>query len=81
MIMTPDKVAVFLVSLAGLLTALAPAVADLDLNSTIGVVGGFLGIVGIVRKWLEGWQMFEERTQMGVPEEEKVPRYQEELPS
>lgn len=57
--MTPNRIAVYLTSLAALLGGLAPAVADLDLSSTIGILGGVAAIVGVVRKWLDGWQAHE----------------------
>lgn len=57
----PNRVALYLTSLAGLGAAVAPVVADLDLTSTIGVIGGLAAILGVVRKWLEGWQAHEER--------------------
>ncbi len=57
----PNRIAVYLTSLAALLAALAPVVADLDLTSTIGVIGGLAAILGIVRKWLDGWQLYEAR--------------------
>jgi hypothetical protein len=63
----PNRVAVYLTSLAGLLAALAPVVADLDLTSTVGIVGGLGGVVLVVRKWLEGWQKHEERAFYGRP--------------
>lgn len=58
----PNRIAVYLTALAGLLTALAPAVANLDFTSTVGAVGGFVGIAVVVQKWLEGWQKYEDRT-------------------
>lgn len=60
--LVPNRVAVYLVAIAGLLTALAPAVADLDWTSTAGVLGGGALILGIASKWLEGWQNHENRT-------------------
>jgi hypothetical protein len=57
----PNRVAVYLTSGAALLGALAPAVADLDINSTVGIVGGLGAIALVVRKWLEGWQAHEAR--------------------
>lgn len=62
--MLPNRIAVYLTAAAGLLTAITPAVADLDTTSTAGLVGGFIGIAGIVHKFLEGWQRYEERTEL-----------------
>lgn len=55
----PNRVAVWLTSLAALSGALAPAVADLDLSSTVGIIGGLAVLLGVVRKWLDGWQAYE----------------------
>jgi hypothetical protein len=60
----PNRIAVYLASAAALLGGLAPAVADLDTASTVGVLGGVIAVVGVVRKWLEGWQSFEERVDL-----------------
>lgn len=58
-VLAPNRVAVYLTSIAALCAGLAPAVADLDLTSTAGVLVGLLGIVKVVDKWLDGWQAFE----------------------
>lgn len=60
--MLPNRIALYLTTAAGLLTALAPVVADLDITSTVGLIGGVGSITLVVRKWLEGWQHYEERT-------------------
>lgn len=60
----PNRIAVYLTGLAGLCTALAPVIADLDIESTVGLVGGFAGIAAVVHKWLQGWQNYEERTDL-----------------
>lgn len=60
--MLPNRIAVYLTGIAGLLTALAPVVANLDLTSTFGLVGGFAGIALVVKQWLSGWAKYEERT-------------------
>ena len=44
---------------AALCTALAPAVANLDLTSTAGLVGGMVALAGVIVKWLDGWQKYE----------------------
>jgi hypothetical protein len=59
--MKPNRIAVYLTAIAGLLTALAPVVADLDWTSTAGVIAGFVGVAGVVAKWLDGWQKHEAR--------------------
>lgn len=73
----PNRIAVYLTTIAALLTALAPLVANLDLTSTVGILGGLGGIVLVVRKWLEGWQHYEARTalaDLGVPGESDRPQ-------
>ncbi len=60
----PNRVAVYLTAIAGLLTALAPAVANLDTQSTVGLVGGFAAVAGVVHKWLDGYAKYEERTDL-----------------
>lgn len=59
----PNRIAVYLTGLAGLATAVAVPVAELDTSSTIGVVGGLAAIVGVAVKFLEGWQRHEDRTE------------------
>ncbi len=58
-VFAPNRVAVYLTSIAALCAGLAPAVADLDLTSTAGVIAGLLALLGVVRKWLDGWQAYE----------------------
>jgi len=53
------RIVTILGAAAGLATALAPALANLDFASTGGLVGGMLAIAAIVSKWLSGWQSYE----------------------
>jgi hypothetical protein len=55
----PNRVAAYLTALAALAGALAPVVGDLDLTSTIGVLGGLTAILGVFREWLKGWREHE----------------------
>ena len=55
--------AVYLTALAGLLTAVTPAVANMDTTSTAGMVTGGLMILGVAVKWLDGWQKHEQHLQ------------------
>lgn len=55
----PNRVAVYLTSFAGLIGALAPVIANLDLTSTLGVIAGLGAIVVVVRQFLVGWQQQE----------------------
>ena len=57
----PNRVAVYLTTAAGLATAVAPAVADLDTTSAGSLAVGFAGIVLVVDRFLKGWQAHEER--------------------
>jgi hypothetical protein len=47
--------------LVGLIGALAPVVADMDLSSTAGIVAGLVAVSTVVVKYLDGWQRYEER--------------------
>jgi hypothetical protein len=58
---SPNRVAAYLTALAALAGALAPIVADLDLTSTIGVLGGVTAVVAVFREWLKGWREHEWR--------------------
>jgi len=57
----PNRIAVYLTAIASLATALAPVVADLDTSDTIALATGLAGLVGVVAKWLSGWQAHEAR--------------------
>jgi hypothetical protein len=59
--MLPNRIAVYLTGAAGLCTALAPVIANLDLTSTIGLVGGLGAVALVVKQWLAGWAKYEER--------------------
>lgn len=59
--MHPNRVVVALTVLAGLVGAVAPAVANLDTTSTVGVLGGLATVLGAAVKWLDGWQKHEAR--------------------
>lgn len=58
----PNRLAAYMTSVAALLAALAPAIANLDLSSTVGVLGGAVVILGVFREWLKGWREHELRT-------------------
>lgn len=58
----PNRIAVYLTAVAALVGGLAPAVANLDLQSTAGIVAGLVTILGVVNKWLAGWQQHESTT-------------------
>jgi hypothetical protein len=55
----PNRLAVYATIAAGILTAVAPLVADLDTTSTATLIAGLAAIVVAVVKWLTGWQNLE----------------------
>ena len=61
--MTPNRVATLIAIIAGVLTAVVPAVANMDWTSTAGVVGGGFAVVVAIVKWLQGWQNHEQHLQ------------------
>jgi len=56
--------AVYFVAAAALATAIVPVLADFDTTSVIGWVGGLGALAGVVGVWLNGWQKYEERTDL-----------------
>lgn len=54
-----NRVASYLTALAALAGALAPVVANLDLTSTLGMLGALAAIVATLREWLKGWRAYE----------------------
>ena len=54
------RIVTYLGAGAALLAALAPAVANLDLTSTAGLGAGVIALAGVVIKWLDGWQKYEQ---------------------
>lgn len=65
----PNRIATYLVSIAALCAAVLPALANFDVTSTVGIVGGVGALALIVAKWLDGWQKYEERTDLASLEE------------
>lgn len=59
--MLPNRIATYLTAGAALAGALAPAAADLDTASTVGVLTGVSAVVLIFREWLKGWRGHEWR--------------------
>lgn len=47
--------------LISLALAVLPVVANFDWTSTAGVIAGIVAVLGVVSKWLEGWQAHEAR--------------------
>lgn len=59
--MQPNRIVAVIAALISLALALLPVIANFDATSTAGVIAGILAILGIVQKWLEGWQKHEAR--------------------
>lgn len=70
--MLPNRIAVYLTAAAGLCTALAPVAANLDVTSTVGIVGAFAGVAVVVKQWLSGWAKYEERVALEPLVKEQV---------
>jgi hypothetical protein len=58
---TPARVASLLAAVAALLTALAPAIANLDVTSSAGCIAGAVSVVGILDRFLVGQRAHEAR--------------------
>ncbi len=55
----PNRIAVYVASLAGVVTALLPVVTDLGLTQVASVLGGLLAVTAALLKFLDGWQAME----------------------
>lgn len=53
------RIVTYLGAAAGLATALAPVLGNLDITSTVGLVGGMGAVAAVVVTWLRGWQKYE----------------------
>lgn len=76
----PNRVVTYLTALAALAAAVAAVWGDLDWTGTAGVIAALGTLLGVVVKWLEGWQRYEasQRGDLtgGVP---PMPRPDDEL--
>lgn len=63
----PARVASLLAGAAALLSALAPAVANLDTTSTAGALGGAVVILGVLDRFLVGQRAHEAQVAAPVP--------------
>jgi hypothetical protein len=68
----PNRIAVYLMGLAGIAGAVAVPLANLDTTSTASVLGGVFAVCAAGYKFLTGWIAYEEREhwsgmQTGVP--------------
>jgi hypothetical protein len=57
---TGRNVTLFTICL-GIVGAVTPMLADMDLTSTAGVVAALVAIAPVVVKYLDGWQQYEAR--------------------
>ena len=55
----PNRLAVYLTAAIALIGGLAPVIANLDWQSTAGIIAGLLVILTIVREWLVNWGKWE----------------------
>ena len=55
----PNRLAVYFVAAAALLTALTPVFTDLGWTEVTASIGALASITLIVGKWLQGWQQYE----------------------
>lgn len=61
--MTPNRIATVIAVIAGVATALAPVVANMDWESTAGIIAGGVAAVTAILTWLVGWQKHEARVE------------------
>lgn len=59
--MKPNRVVAVAGALISLALALLPVIANFDWRSTAGAIAGIVAVLGIVQKFLDGWQAHEER--------------------
>lgn len=64
--MLPNRIALYVLFIAGLAGAIAPVAANLDWQSTAGVITGVGAIAGAVVTFVLGWQKHEERTDLAA---------------
>lgn len=57
----PNRIASYLAAAAALAGAIAIPVADLDTESSAGIITGVVGVLVVFREWLKGWRGYEWR--------------------
>jgi hypothetical protein len=57
----PNRIAVYLTSVLALIVGITAILGDLDWTSIVGMLGSVALILGVVIKWLDGWQKHESR--------------------
>jgi hypothetical protein len=63
----PNRVVAVATAVVALALGILPTVADMDWSSTAGVMTSLVVILGVVYKWLEGWQRHEEQIAIVTP--------------
>ncbi len=59
--MAPNRVVAIGVAILSLVLAILPTLAQFDWTSTAGVIAGIGGVAAVALKWLDGWQLHEDR--------------------
>jgi hypothetical protein len=62
-----NRVVAVSVSVLALILGLLPVIANFDWTSTAGIIGSLTVILGIVYKWLGGWQEHEKQIAIMAP--------------
>jgi uncharacterized membrane protein YadS len=62
-----NRVVAFATALLALILGLLPLIANLDWTSTTGIAASLAVVLGIVYKWLDGWQKHEEQNALLAP--------------
>lgn len=62
--MAPNRVVAIAVAILTLILAILPTLASFDWTSTAGILAGIGGVAAVTLKWLDGWQLHEERTSL-----------------
>jgi hypothetical protein len=57
--LAPNRIAVYLVALSALATALIVPLTDVGLAGAASILGSVAVFAGVVVKWLTGWQNYE----------------------
>jgi hypothetical protein len=57
----PNRIASYLTAAAALLGGIAIPVANLDPESSAGIITGVVGVLVVFREWLKGWRGHEWR--------------------
>lgn len=57
--LSPPRLAAYITAVVGLLTALSPVVANLDITSTAGIIAGAAAVLGTYATWAKGWRAYE----------------------